>query len=104
MIPIALQRDVTLWRLIELKMELLIQCVPSFLLALHWTRQSASSTLAGLVVGTGFGVGMTLTGTARIEGVHVGVIGLGLNFVVVVLLSALSRRAEEPEQPRSSTI
>ena len=29
-------RDVTLWGLIELKMELLIQCVPVFLLALHW--------------------------------------------------------------------
>ena len=34
----ALYRDITLWRLIELKMELLVQAVPVFMLALHWKR------------------------------------------------------------------
>jgi Na+/proline symporter len=90
-IPLALQRDITLWRLIELKMELLIQCVPSFLMALHWRRQTAAATLAGLGVGIAFGVGLTLLGWPRLGGVHVGVIGLGLNGLVVVLGSWLAR-------------
>jgi len=86
-IPLALQQDVTLWRLIELKMEILIQCVPAFLLALHWTRQSAAATLAGLVAGTLFSVGFTLLDVPRVSGVHVGVLGLLLNGLVVVALS-----------------
>ena len=78
MVPLALQRDITLWRLIELKMELLIQCVPAFLLALHWKRLAAGPTLAGLLAGTLFSVGLTLFDVPRIAGVHVGVVGLGL--------------------------
>ena len=93
-IPIALQRDITLWRLIELKMEILIQCVPAFLLALHWRRQSAGATLVGLLVGTGFAMTATLAGTSQWGGVHVGVIGLFLNGCVVVLLSLFSGKAD----------
>ena len=91
MIPLALQRDVTLWRLIELKMELLIQCVPAFLVAIHWRRLDAASTLAGLVVGTAFAVAYTLAGIPRLGGVHVGIVGLGLNLVVAVV-GSLARR------------
>ena len=91
-IPIALQRDITLWRLIELKMELLIQCVPAFLLAIHWRRQSAVATLAGIIAGTAFAVGLTLAGVPQIGGVHVGVLGLGLNLVVAVLGSFVRER------------
>ena len=36
MLVVVFQPEITLWRLIELKMELLIQCVPAFLLAIHW--------------------------------------------------------------------
>jgi Na+/proline symporter len=89
MIPLAWQQDVTLWRLIELKMELLIQCVPAFLVALHWRRLSAGATLAGLVVGTVFAVGLTLSGVPRLAGVHVGVVGLGLNVTVATIGSLL---------------
>jgi SSS family solute:Na+ symporter/sodium/pantothenate symporter len=84
-IPIALWRDLTLWRLIELKMELLIQCAPAILVALHWTRLRAAPTLAGLVVGTAFAVGLTLAGLPRLAGVHVGVIGCALNLLVAIL-------------------
>jgi Na+/proline symporter len=89
MIPLALQREVTLWRLLELKMELLIQCAPAFLLAMHWLRLSAGATLAGLVVGTVFAVALTLAGEPRLFGVHVGVVGLGLNVLVAVIGSLL---------------
>ena len=95
-IPLALERDLTLWRLIELKMELLIQCVPAFLLGIHWHRQSAAATLAGLLVGTAFAVGWTLAGVPQWGGVHVGVIGLALNLLVVGAGSAVGRRFSAP--------
>jgi len=88
-IPFALWRDLTLWRLIELKMELLIQCVPAFLIALHWSRLRAGPVFAGIVVGTVFSAGLSLAGVARIEGVHVGVVGCALNVAVATLGSLL---------------
>jgi Na+/proline symporter len=91
-IPLALQREVTLWRLIELKMELLVQCAPAFLLAIHWRRQSASATLVGLVVGTLFAGGLTLADVPQIGGVHVGVIGLVINGAIVVVGSLAGER------------
>lgn len=87
MVPLALERDLSLWRLIELKMELLIQCAPAFLLSLHWTRQTALATLLGLLAGTSFAVGLTLGGVSLVSGVHVGVLGFCLNLVVVFLVS-----------------
>ncbi len=77
----------TLWRLIELKMELLIQCVPCFLLALRWARLRAAHLLAGLALGTGFSVALALAGQNRLGGVHVGVLGLALNAAVCCLLA-----------------
>jgi Na+/proline symporter len=94
-IPFALQRELTLWRLIELKMELLVQCVPAFLVALHWRKMQTGPVLAGLVVGTLFSVGLTLFGTARIYGLHVGVVGCALNLLVAVVLSAGSAESAE---------
>jgi Na+/proline symporter len=83
-IPFALWRELTLWRLIELKMELLIQCVPAFLIALHWSRLRAGPVLAGIVVGTLFSAGLSLAGLPRLGGVHVGVVGCALNALVAV--------------------
>ncbi len=93
-IPFALWREVTLWRLIELKMELLIQCVPAFLIALHWHRLRAGPTVAGILVGTIFSAGLSLSGIPRIEGVHVGVVGCALNALVAVLGSLWTSRRQ----------
>ncbi|MCH2171119.1 sodium:solute symporter family protein [Myxococcota bacterium] len=76
-------REVTLWGVIELKMELLIQCVPAFLLALHWKGQSARATIWGAVLGTAIAVLGLFFGVKRFGGIHVGVIGLALNLAVV---------------------
>lgn len=92
-IPFALARDLTLWRLIELKMELLIQCVPAFLIALHWGRMRTGPVLAGVVAGTLFSVVMTFSDHARIGGVHIGVVGCAINSLVAVLGSL---RTHEP--------
>jgi Na+/proline symporter len=92
MVPLALQREITLWRLIELKMELLIQCVPAFLIAIHWPRLRAAPVLAGLVVGTLFSVGLTLAGVTRWGGVHIGMVGLALNAAIAVVGSGRAAR------------
>jgi Na+/proline symporter len=89
MIPFALWRELTLWRLIELKMELLIQCVPAFLIALHWSRLRAGPVFAGILVGTLFSAGLSLAGVPRLGGVHVGVVGCALNALVAVIGSLL---------------
>jgi Na+/proline symporter len=91
-IPFALWRELTLWRLIELKMELLVQCVPAFLIALHWSRLRAGPVVAGIVVGTLFSVGLTLSGVTRLGGVHVGVVGCALNAMVAVVGSLRPER------------
>ena len=86
-------RDVTLWGLIELKMELLIQCAPAFLLALHWRGLRAGPTCAGVLAGSAVAIAGVVLGTKRIEGVHVGVIGLSLNALVAVSGSWWAARA-----------
>ncbi len=97
MIAVALvalaARDVTLWGLIELKMELLIQCVPAFLIAIHWKGLRAGPTLLGLVVGSAIAFTGVLLDAQRVAGVHVGVIGLGVNAGIALAGSALARRA-----------
>ena len=91
MVPLALMREITLWRLIELKMELLIQCAPAILLGLHWRGLRQGPALVGLVVGVVFGVWLTLSGVPRLAGVHVGILGLGLNLVCAIVGSRLVR-------------
>ena len=86
-------RDVTLWGLIELKMELLIQCVPAFLIAIHWKGLRAGPTAVGLLVGSTIAFAGVLLDVPRVAGVHVGVIGLGVNAGIAVAGSAPVRRA-----------
>ena len=50
-ILVAGYRDITLWALIELKMELLIQCGPAYLIAVHWRGMRAGPVLLGVLVG-----------------------------------------------------
>ena len=98
-------RDVSLWGLIELKMELLIQCVPAFLLALHWRGLRAAPTLAGVVLGSLVAISGVMLGSKRIEGVHVGVIGLLLNFAVAVIGSHWqAQRASASASKRGSSV
>ncbi|MCZ6714111.1 MAG: sodium:solute symporter family protein [Deltaproteobacteria bacterium] len=91
-VGLALFPRFTLWRLIELKMELLIQCAPAFLVALNWRGLRAAPAFWGLLLGTTLAVGGLLSGVTRVAGVHVGVLGLGLNLTLALLLSLLAGR------------
>jgi SSS family solute:Na+ symporter/sodium/pantothenate symporter len=95
-----LARDITLWGLIELKMELLIQCVPAFLLAIHWRRFRAKPAFLGLAVGTAISVTGVFAGVNRIEGLHVGLIGLAVNTAVACTGSLRPPKAAISPGPR----
>jgi SSS family solute:Na+ symporter len=87
LVGIALVPRVTLWGLIELKMEILIQVAPLFMLGLHWRPLTAPAALAGLVVGLMVSFALPLAGYARPFGLHDGLIGALANLLVCVAWS-----------------
>jgi SSS family solute:Na+ symporter/sodium/pantothenate symporter len=93
---LALAPRVTLWRLVEIKMEFLVQCAPAFLLAIHWPRLRASAVLWGLVVGAALSGAATLLDMQRLGGVHVGVIALCVNAGVATVGSLRGARVVAP--------
>ncbi len=85
MIALAMRRDLTLWRLLELKMEILVQCTPAFLLAIHWRGLRAGPVLAGVVIGAVVAGASMLAGVDRLGGVHAGILALGANLAVAMI-------------------
>jgi Na+/proline symporter len=92
MVVIAIIPRITLWRLIELKMEILMQCAPAFILGAHWPRADSRALLVGILAGCALALWGMWSGTPRLAGFHVGVIGLGLNFLLVAGLTWLLGR------------
>jgi Na+/proline symporter len=88
-------RNVTLWGVIELKMELLIQCVPVFLIAIHWPRLRAQPALLGLAFGVGIAIAGVSLDSKRVFGVHIGLIGLAGN-AAIACIGSLSRSPGSP--------
>ncbi|MXY96255.1 MAG: sodium:solute symporter family protein, partial [Gemmatimonadetes bacterium] len=84
LVLIALTPDLTLWGLIELKMEVLIQTAPLFVLGVLWPRFNAAGAAAGMASGTALAAGLTLAGMVKVWGWHAGVLGLALNVIVGV--------------------
>jgi len=90
LVGVALVPRVTLWGLIELKMEILIQVAPLFMLGLHWRRLTAPAAIAGLVAGLAVSFALPLAGYARPFGVHDGLVGVFANVVVCGTWSQLA--------------
>jgi len=86
---VALVPRITLWGLTELKMEILAQLSPLFLLGLTWRRFTAGPALLGIVVGMGLAMGLTLNGYGRVWGIHAGVLGAGVNYLLCVVATSL---------------
>jgi Na+/proline symporter len=95
---LALSPRLTIWRLIELKMELLIQCVPAFLMAIHWRGFRARPALWGLGVGALIAIGSVLLGVKRIGVLHVGVLALLVN-AGIATAGSLRPLARPPRAP-----
>jgi len=89
MTVLALITQDTIWRLIEIKLELLIQIAPAVFLGIHTKRVSAGPVFAGLVTGTAltlFYVIALKLGTDipdRPFGIHAGLWGLMINLAII---------------------
>ncbi|CAG9621216.1 sodium:solute symporter family protein [Sutcliffiella rhizosphaerae] len=75
----------TLYEIFVLKFELLVQVFPAFVLGLYWKRLNGRAVFWGMLVGAVLAGALTFTGYKTIYGIHGGVIGLGLNFVICVV-------------------
>jgi Na+/proline symporter len=104
MTALAMNREITLWRLIELKMELLIQCVPAFMVALHWRGLRAAPTALGLAIGGALAIAGVFLDLKRIGGVHIGVISLAVNLSIALLGSWLAAQKEGRLSSNASSI
>ena len=97
---VAFTPRISLWGLLELKMDLLVQAAPVFFLGLAWPRLRADAAFWGLLAGTALAVGLILTGHGRLFGIHAGLFGAALNTLVAVLGSlGPSRRAASAATP-----
>ncbi len=80
----------TLYEIFVLKFELLVQVFPAFVLGLYWKRLNGKPVFWGMVMGAILAGILTFTGNKTIYGIHGGVIGLALNFVICVVGSYLA--------------
>lgn len=89
MVPLAIFLPQTIWRLIEIKVELLVQIAPALLLGLHIQGLRGRHVLAGFVAGTGTTLFLSVGGiqtdwiTEKPWGIHGGLIGLAVNLAVI---------------------
>lgn len=88
----AIMLPATIWSLIQVKIELLIQTAPALLLGLHVPRLRAGSIIAGMAAGTALTLGLLLAEGLTGEkfygqpgNLHAGLWGLMLNLLVVAI-------------------
>ncbi|MBB3664627.1 MULTISPECIES: sodium:solute symporter family protein [Prauserella salsuginis group] len=83
----------TLVEIFVLKIELLVQLAPAFVLGLYWRRLASGPVFWGMAAGAVLASTMTLTGVETLYGVHGGLIGLVLNLAICVVGSLLVRQS-----------
>jgi len=84
--------------LLVIKMAVLVQAAPAFLLGIAGSADR-KPILAGLVAGLLTVAGLTLYGYGQVAGVHAGTIGLAVNLSIVSAASAVAR-AQSPRAAR----
>ena len=100
LVGIALDPRITLWGLTELKMEILAQVAPLFILGVSWDRLTTRAALAGMVTGTLVYAALLAAGHAEPWNVHAGVVALVVNVAVCVGVSRLDpRRLAQGDRP-----
>jgi SSS family solute:Na+ symporter len=94
LLTIALQ-DQTIWRLLEIKLEILAQIAPTVMLGLQWRKLKARAVFAGAVTGTSVAICLTLGAAAKPLGVHAGIWGLGANLLMILIVQTLSQQKQK---------
>jgi len=88
----------TLWRLTEIKIELLMQLFPPLLLGLYWPRMNRSAAIAGVLAGTATVAGLMLTGHARWWLFQAGLYGFFVNLAMCAVISLATRSTDAEQQ------
>ena len=88
LVGIALVPRITLWGLTELKMEILAQVAPLFVLGVTWDRLTTRAALTGILTGTTVYAGLLMGGYSELWNVHAGVVALLVNLLVCVVVSS----------------
>ena len=91
----------TLVELLEMKFDMLLQIAPAFLIGLHWKGMKSGPVFAGMLIGLLFALSFfwvddksgTFMASLKTSGFHPGIWALGLNTVIAVGGSLLSRKA-----------
>ncbi|MCY4026811.1 MAG: sodium:solute symporter family protein [Acidobacteria bacterium] len=99
LVVIALAPRVTLWGLTEIKMEILAQVAPLFVLGVTWRRLTTTAAFAGMLAGCATYGGLLVAGHAQVWNVHAGVVGLGVNVAICAILTRLSGAAGARSRP-----
>ncbi len=92
LVAIALNPRITLWGLTELKMEILAQVAPLFILGVSWDRLTTRAAMAGMVTGTIVYTGLLAAGQPQPWNVHAGVVSLLVNVAVCVAVTGPDSR------------
>ena len=93
---VAFSPRVTLWGLTELKMEILIQASPVFMLGAMWSKLHSRATLVGMITGTLIASALAAAGLSNVAGIHRGVIGWAINVTLCIILSMVLKEQETP--------
>lgn len=86
----------TIWRLLEIKLELLIQVAPAIFLGLYLKKLKSKSVFMGMIIGTLVAVSIMITNKlgmnipAKPWGIHAGVWGLMINVSTIYFMEKLS--------------
>ena len=90
LVIIALNPRLTLWGLTELKMEILAQVAPLFILGVGWTKLTTFGATSGIVSGTAVYATLLATGHTEPWNIHAGVVALLVNLAVCSGISQLT--------------
>lgn len=78
----ALAYEGNLIQLLQIKFELLIQCVPAIYLGVHSRTLSARAVIVGLVAGLAVTLALITLDMNQVSGFHSGLIGLMVNLII----------------------
>ncbi len=92
LVGIALNPRITLWGLTELKMEILAQVAPLFILGASWSKLTTRAALAGMLTGTTVYIALLASGSPEPWNIHAGVVALMVNVAVCVVMTRLRQR------------
>ncbi len=104
LIAIALNPRITLWGLLVIKFEILIQLSPAFVFGtLHDPADPrgfrSRDVLSGLAVGLVLTLGLYVADWKSVHGFHAGTIGVAFNYAVVLASRSLRSRGVSAAQP-----